>query len=59
METIVCDIHGKCDVVLFDAQDKGISSNQKREKHLKSIGLQKHKIRTTLALQNETDKQLI
>ncbi|GLT35300.1 hypothetical protein SLA2020_097670 [Shorea laevis] len=43
---------------------KGLSSSQKCEKHLKSIGLQKYKTQTSMELavksvQNEADKQLV
>ncbi|GKV33358.1 hypothetical protein SLEP1_g41878 [Rubroshorea leprosula] len=42
----------------------GLSSSQKREQHLKSIGLQKHKTQTSMelavnAVRNEADKQLV
>ncbi|GLT94561.1 hypothetical protein SLE2022_122970 [Rubroshorea leprosula] len=45
-------------------KDKALNSNQKREKNLKSIGLQKHKTQTSVELvvkpvQNGSDKQLV
>lgn len=44
-------------------KDKGLNSNQKREKNLKSIGVQKHKTQSVeLAVKpvhNESDKQLV